>query len=70
MKGLDSFAIKASENMKITKLVFFSKYVTFTSLATDVVWIAPEIFSPQFLFNKVFKNGDFYLLSPTNGKPN
>ena len=44
MKGLDSFAIKASENMKITKLVFFSKYVTFTSLATDVVWIDPEIF--------------------------
>ena len=23
---------------------FFSKYVTFTSLATDVVWIDPEIF--------------------------
>ena len=39
---------------------FYSKYVTFRSLATDVVWIASEIFFRQkFMFNKVFKMATF-----------
>ena len=38
--------VRKHENYKNS---FFSKYVTFRSLATNVVWIASEIFFPHSL---------------------
>ena len=59
-EGTGFFCNKNVRKYENYKNSFFSNYVTFTSLATDVVWIDSEIFfSRSFCLIKSSKMGTF-----------